>query len=224
MPERNVFHVMPGSDGSWRWRLEDDRTSRAFPTREAALADAVRRAERDPNSQVLVHRDEAATEVYRNVELPRRAERRGVKSRVSLAGHPVHPMLIPFPVGFLGLLAVTDVVFFTTGNAFWAQLSLYLLIGGLVTGGLAAIVGLIDFVSLDAVRRTGVGWLHFFANLTVIAVSIANLMVRYQQPAGNVVPAGMTLSLIAAALLVVSGVAGNHLVYTRRVGIEPQGS
>lgn len=224
MPERNVFHVMPEADGTWRWRLEDERTSRAFPSREAALADAVRRAERDPNSQVLVHRDEAATEVYRNVELPKGAERLGVKSRLTIGGHPAHPMVIPFPIGFLVLLAVSDVVFFATGNAFWAELSLYLLIGGLVTGALAAVLGLADFITLNAVRRGGAGWLHFFANLIVMVMSFANLMVRFYEPAANVVPAGLTLSIIAACLLVVSGFAGNHLVYTRRIGIEPQSS
>lgn len=222
MPERNVFHVMPGNDGSWRWRLEDDRTSRPFPTREAALADAVRRAEKDPESQVLVHRDEAATEVYRNVQIPKGAERYGLKSRVSIAGHPVHPMLIPFPVGFLVLLAVTDIVFAATANPFWAELSLYLLIGGLITAGLAAIVGFVDFVGLAPVRRGAAGWVHFLVNLGVVAVSIANLMVRFFEPVGNVIPAGLALSLVAAGLLLVSGSAGNHLVYRRRIGIEPQ--
>lgn len=223
MPERNVFHVMPEDDGSWRWRREDDRTSRAFPTREAALADAVRRAERDPNSQVLVHRDEAATEVYRNVELPKRAERLGVQSRVTLGGHPVHPMVIPFPIAFLVSLAVSDVVFAATTNAFWAELSRYLLIAGLVTGALAAVLGLIDFVSIKAVRRGGAGWLHFLANVSVMVLSAVNLVVRAREPVANVVPAGLTLSVVVACLLVVSGVAGNHLVYRRRVGLVPQG-
>lgn len=221
MAERSVFHVKPADGGSWEWRLDDDRTSRSFPTREAALADAVRRAERDPNSQVLVHRDDAAKEVYRNVVAPRGEDRLGVKSRITIGGHPVHPMLIPFPVGFFALLAVSDIVFWATAEPFWAQLSLYLLIGGLVTGALAALLGLVDFVSLKAVRRGGAGWLHFFLNLAVIVISLANLMVRFYEPAANVVPAGVTLSLAVVALLLVSGVAGNHLVYRQRIGLEP---
>lgn len=221
MAERSVFHVKPADDGSWEWRLDDDRASRSFATREAALADAVRRAERDPNSQVLVHRDEAAKEVYRNVVTPPVEARLGVKSRVTIGGHPVHPMIIPFPVGFFALLAVSDIVFSATADPFWAQFSLYLLIGGLVTGALAAVVGLVDFVSLPVVRRGGVGWLHFFLNLAVIVLSLANLMVRFYEPAANVVPAGMTLSLAVVGLLMVSGVAGNHLVYRQRIGIEP---
>lgn len=224
MPQRNVFHVMPESDGSWRWRLEDDRTSRAFPTREAALADAVRRAEKDPESQVLVHRDEAATEVYRNVLIPRSAERQGTKSRLTIAGHPVHPMLIPFPIGFLVLLAISDVVFVASRNPFWAELSLYLLMGGLATGALAAVIGLVDFISLAPVRRGATGWVHFLVNLGVIAVSFANLMVRFFEPIGNVIPVGVVLSVVAAGLLLVSGTAGNHLVYRRRIGIEPEGA
>ncbi len=221
MAERNVFHVMPADDGSWLWRLEDDRRSRPFPSREAALQDAVRRAERDPQSQVLVHRDEAATEIYRSVETPRSEERRGLSSRVTIAGHPVHPMLIPFPVGFLVLLAVSDVIFASTENAFWAELSLYLLIGGILTAALAAVFGFIDFVGLKAARRGRAGWLHLGANLSVVALSLANLAVRFYEPAANVVPAGLVLSLLVAGLLVVSGVAGNHLVYRQRIGIEP---
>lgn len=222
MPERNVFHVMPATEGAWLWRLGDNGTSRTFPTREAALADAVRRAERDPESQVLVHREDAAKEVYRNVVISPEAERAGVSSHLTIGGHPLHPMLIPFPIGFLVGLAVSDVVFWATGNAFWAQLSLALLIGGLATGALAAAIGFVDFASLRPVRRSGVGWLHFLLNLGVLVLSFANLMVRYYEPVANLLPAGLALSLVVASLLVVSGTAGNYLVYKRRIGLEPQ--
>lgn len=222
MAERSVFHVKPASDGSWEWRLDDDRGSRSFPTREAALADAVRRAERDPNSQVHVYRDEAATEVYRNIVIPPAIEARGVKSRLTIRGHPVHPMIIPFPIGFLALLAVSDVVYWATTDPFWGELSRALLYGGIVTGALAAVLGMVDFLSLDAVRRSTAGWLHLLFNAAVLLLALANLVLRLSDPAANIVPAGVTLSLVVLGLLLVSGVAGNHLVYRHRIGMEPQ--
>src|SRR3954470_10703302 len=66
------------------------------------------------------------------------------RSTASIAGHPIHPMLIPFPVAFfVGTLAV-DVAYYFSGNPGWVTGSIWLLGAGLIMAALAAIAGLID--------------------------------------------------------------------------------
>ena len=67
---------------------------------------------------------------------------RGVRSTASIAGHPIHLMLVPFPIAFLVATLATDLVFWGTGDVFWARVSVWLVGAGVVMGGLAAIFGL----------------------------------------------------------------------------------
>src|SRR3954447_5884029 len=57
---------------------------------------------------------------------------RNPESTAQVAGHPIHPMLIPFPVAFLVATLVSDLVFLRTGNPGWATASLWLLGAALV--------------------------------------------------------------------------------------------
>jgi uncharacterized membrane protein len=65
----------------------------------------------------------------------------GTGSTAALGGHPLHPMLVGFPITlFIGAF-VTDVVYLATSGAFWAQSSFWLLAAGVAMGLLAAIPG-----------------------------------------------------------------------------------
>ena len=67
-------------------------------------------------------------------------------STAKIGGHPIHPMLIPFPiVCFIGVL-VTDIVFLNNQDPGWATASRYLLGVGIVMAALAAVAGLTDFM------------------------------------------------------------------------------
>src|SRR5918994_7662153 len=68
---------------------------------------------------------------------------RNPQSTAQIAGHPLHPMLIPFPVAFLVATLVSDLIFWRTGNSGWSTASLYLLGAALVMAALAAVAGLI---------------------------------------------------------------------------------
>src|SRR5689334_18350908 len=66
------------------------------------------------------------------------------RSTASIAGHPIHPMLIPFPIAFFVATLACDIVFWSTGSTAWFEPTLWLLGAGLVTAALAAIAGLTD--------------------------------------------------------------------------------
>jgi uncharacterized membrane protein len=71
---------------------------------------------------------------------------RNPESTAKIAGHPLHPMLIPFPIAFLVATFACDFMFWQTGNAAWSTAALYLLGAALVMAGLAAVAGFTDFL------------------------------------------------------------------------------
>jgi uncharacterized membrane protein len=141
-------------------------------------------------------------------------------SKASIAGHPIHPMLIPFPLALLSLVPVTDIVYATTELVFWASVSYYLLWAGLISGALAGIFGLIDFVGVPRVRSVRAGWVHMLLNVTIIALAIVNLLLRYDNTTQDIVPSGVILSVVSTGLLLVSGWFGGELVYRHKVGLS----
>ncbi len=75
------------------------------------------------------------------------------QSTAKIAGHPIHPMLIPFPIAFFVATFVVDLVFWRTGNLDWASASVWLLGAGLVMAALAAVAGLIDVLGDARIRQ-----------------------------------------------------------------------
>lgn len=147
-----------------------------------------------------------------------RHHRHGVESTAAIAGHPLHHMLIVFPVAFLIGAFATDIAFMSTSNPFWAEASYWLLIGGIVTALVAAVPGLIDFVSIDRVRNLWISWAHMIANLVVVGVALINVGVRLGDPAAGVQDWGIWLSGLQTLLLLFSGWLGGEMAYRYRIG------
>lgn len=148
-----------------------------------------------------------------------RATSQGIRSTVHIMGHPVHPILIPFPMAFLVAAPIADIVFLVTGDEFWATASLWLLAAGVVSGALAAVTGLIDFVTIERARAHTSGWIHLVGNVLVLAIGLANWLPRTGDVAGFVEPWGLTLSLVGAVLLGVTGWTGGELSYRHKIGV-----
>ena len=68
------------------------------------------------------------------------------RSTAQIAGHPIHPMVIPFPIACFVLALVSDLAFWKTSNDFWATASLWLLGIGLIMAAVAAAMGLISAI------------------------------------------------------------------------------
>jgi uncharacterized membrane protein len=145
-----------------------------------------------------------------------------VKSTAAIAGHPIHPMLVPLPIGFLVGALLSDIGYLTTTNSFWAEASRWLLVGGIATAILAALFGLVDFFTISYVRSRTAAWVHFLGNAAVIVLSIVNLFSRPTDAQSGVPSSGVILSLIVALLLVITGWLGGELSYRYRVGILPR--
>ena len=144
------------------------------------------------------------------------------KSTASIAGHPLHPMLIPFPVAFLVATFVCDLVFWRTGNAGWATASLYLLGAALVMAALAAVAGLTDFMGDERIRDLSAAWHHMVGNVLAVLLSLWNWWRRYDAPDAGaaVVPTGLLISTIVVVMLLYTGWRGWEMVYRHRVAVQ----
>ena len=137
----------------------------------------------------------------------------------SIAKHPLHPMLIPLPIGMWILSLACDIIFFATGDIMWSIMAFHSMAGGVIGALLAALPGLVDLVTMNAsyVKRLGI-W-HGGINMLIVAMFAINLLWRRGGEPGAAGP--VVLSIVAVLLLAVSGWLGGELVYVHGVAVEP---
>ena len=100
------------------------------------------------------------------------------RSTAKIADHPIHPMLIPFPiVCFVGTL-VTDIVYSRNLDPGWATASHWLLGVGLGMAALAAVTGLTDYLGDQQLRGLSDALKHMLANVTAVVLEVVNLVLR----------------------------------------------
>jgi uncharacterized membrane protein len=144
-------------------------------------------------------------------------------STIEIAGHPIHPMLIPFPIAFFVGALAADIVFAANGNPFWGTAAVWLLIAGLVMAVLAALAGVTDFLSDGRIRQLNPAWRHLIGNVVAVVIEIVNLWLRLARGPDFVLPVGLILSAVVTLLLLYTGWQGWEMVYRDRVGVKPEG-
>jgi len=142
------------------------------------------------------------------------------RSTAAIAGHPLHPMLVPFPIACFVLTLFFDIAYARTGEQQWANFSAWLLVIGLIFAALAALAGLIDFFGDRRIRDLRAVWIHAGGNVLAVVLSIFNAMVHSRDAYNSVMPLGLTLSAIVVLILLVTGWMGWEMVYRHRVGVR----
>lgn len=143
-----------------------------------------------------------------------------MSSPASVAKHPIHPMLVVFPIGLWTFSLVSDVAYATGwGGPIWSDMAFYTMAGGIAGALLAAVPGFIDFLSLSG-RVRSIALTHMLLNLGIVGLYALNLYLRLDSAPGAVLP--IALSSLSMVLLGVSGWLGGELVYVHNVGVEPQ--
>jgi uncharacterized membrane protein len=145
------------------------------------------------------------------------------QSTAKIAGHPLHPMLVPFPIAFFVATLAADLMYQHGADPFWFRGSEWLLGAGVVMALLAALAGLIDLIGDARIRALVIVWVHFLGNLLAVLVEAYNWYRRYSIGAEAVLPTGLYLSGAAVLILLVTGWLGWEMVYRRRVGIADEG-
>ncbi len=139
-------------------------------------------------------------------------------SPANVAEHPIHPMLIVFPVGLWVFSFVCDLIYyFGAGNTLWNDIAYRAMAGGIIGALLAAVPGFIDYRSLSG-RTRSIATVHMGLNLLLVVLFAVNLYVRSQGTAVDSAP--IFLSLIGIIILGISGWLGGSLVYVHATAVE----
>ncbi len=145
------------------------------------------------------------------------------RSSASIAGHPIHAMLVPIPlVCFVGTL-ITDLIYWQSAAMMWANFSAWLLTVGLFVSILVVIAGLIDFFGDRRVRAIPSAWIHGLGNAVALVLAIVNAFVHSRDAYSSVVPDGLILSALVVLILAVTSWLGSGLVYRHGVGVRTGG-
>jgi uncharacterized membrane protein len=143
-----------------------------------------------------------------------------MRTPASIAGHPIHPMLVPIAIGLWIFSLVGDLIHAGgSANPAWTTVAYYCMGGGIVGALLAAVPGLIDLLSLpEGPRKTAIA--HMVINLTVVGLYVVNFWMRSGAPEN---PGRLLwLSIVAIAMLVVSGWLGGKMVYELGVAVSTE--
>ncbi|MDA9477519.1 membrane protein [Bradyrhizobium sp. CCBAU 65884] len=142
------------------------------------------------------------------------------KTTAAIGDHPLHPMLIPFPVACLVGAPIADLAFIGTGDNFWARAAMWLIGAGIVMALVAAVAGFTDFFGEPRIRRLNDAWYHMVGNLAAVVLALVNFYLRYAQGAEAAIkPWGVVLSLIVVGILLFTGWKGWEMVYRHHVAV-----
>ncbi len=140
--------------------------------------------------------------------------------KINFLGHPVHPMLIVFPLGLLPLAVIFDITYLSTANGQWAQFSFWLIATGVLGGLLAAVFGAADWWALDdGTRAKRIGLWHGLINVVVTALFAISWVMRRPTPAAPPT-AAIVIGIIALVLALIAAWIGGELVYRLSVGVD----
>jgi uncharacterized membrane protein len=139
------------------------------------------------------------------------------RSTAKIGDHPIHPMLIPFPIVCFIFTFILDVLY-VRGDTGVATATNWLLAIGLVMGALAAVAGLTDFLGdkrilgSDAIK-------HALANVTAVVLEVINLVLRLKNP-DFIGSTGVYISGVVVLILLYSGWKGGDLVFRHGIGVR----
>lgn len=143
-----------------------------------------------------------------------------MESHAKLLGHPVHQMLVVFPLGLLGMAVVFDVIRLVNGSDALGIAAHYMIIAGVVSGLAAAVFGFVDWRAIPAgTRAKSVGTRHGIGNVVVVALFAASWWLRLVDPA-NPPMLAFVLALVGAALSLGTAWLGGELVDRLGVGVD----
>jgi uncharacterized membrane protein len=150
----------------------------------------------------------------------RAAKEVSMESRAKLFGHPVHPILIVFPLGLLITSLVFDFIRMGTGDGTWSLVGFYMIGAGIIGGLLAAVFGAVDFWAIPQnTRAKALGWWHGIGNVVVVGLFIISWFLRRPAPADPPTSA-FILSILGVLLGAITGWLGGELVDRLGIGVD----
>ena len=143
-----------------------------------------------------------------------------MRAKARLLGHPIHPMLIVFPLGLLTAAAIFDIIYISTHSGHLADLSYWMIALGVIGVLIAAMFGLIDWLGIpEGTRAKYIGLIHGLSNVVVVILFIVSWFMRRLNPAAPSMTA-MMLGWIGIVIALFASWLGGELVYRMNVGVD----
>jgi len=146
-------------------------------------------------------------------------------TRASIGGHPIHPMLVTFPIGLWVTSFALDIWYYFERNPTWLLASKFMIAAGCLGAIAAAVAGIIDWTGLKDRRVVRIANWHARLNIAALIVFTLSLYFRMQR-GGSIVGHRLTipflLSFVGVILVCVSGWLGGEMAYRHGVGVEVQ--
>jgi uncharacterized membrane protein len=145
-----------------------------------------------------------------------------MEAKAKLAGHPVHPMLVVFPLGLFVSSLIFDIIYFAgyRENAAFATISFWNIAFGIIGGLLAAVFGLVDWLGIPKkTRAKRLGLYHGGGNVLVVSLFVISWALRASEQDYAVTSAAFALSVVGILFAVITGWLGGELVDRLGVGV-----
>jgi len=145
-------------------------------------------------------------------------------SPASIGGHPIHPMIIPFPIALWVFSLVADLIYLWRGNPVWKDsIAFYALLAGIIGAVAAAVPGLIDWLSLTDKAVVKIANWHARLNVIALLVFAGSFYLRTRGGASLVsdsytIP--LLLSVLGVVLITISGWLGGEMVFKHGVAVD----
>lgn len=144
-----------------------------------------------------------------------------MESKTKFLGHPVHPMLIVFPLGLFVATVIFDIIYLISGETSYPTIAYYDMLVGIIGGLIAAVFGFRDWLAVPAgTRAKSIGAMHGIGNVTIVALFLISWFMRMNNPLFIPSTLAFFLSLLGVILAAFTGWLGGELVDQLGVGVN----
>ncbi|WP_045393135.1 DUF2231 domain-containing protein [Falsirhodobacter sp. alg1] len=143
------------------------------------------------------------------------------ETNVAIAGHPLHAMMVAFPIALAFLTFAADGMYWFTADAFWPRVALWASGTAFMIGMAAGVTGTIELLMTPGIRIRSASWTHFILAVMLLSILGLNWGFRLPDPEAAVLPFGAMISALGAMLTGITGWHGGKLVFDYRIGTKP---
>jgi uncharacterized membrane protein len=145
-------------------------------------------------------------------------------SKIKIFGHPIHPILVAYPIAFYTAALVCYIVYNSNQNVFWFKVAYVANIAGIIMAAVAALPGFIDWLFIPSntqAKKTGL--FHMLCNVVALVLFAASFFMQknnWDNPNADV-GSSIILSIIGFLITGVAGFLGFALIQKHHVGVHP---
>ena len=140
------------------------------------------------------------------------------ETTIAIAGHPLHAMMVAFPITLAFCCFTADALYWWTGDAFWPRVALWATGVGFLVGVVAGVVGTLELLVVPGIRIRSASWTHFILAVMLLSMLGTNWIIRIDEPEAIVLPWGFLMSMVTAGMTAITGWHGGKLVFDYQIG------